>query len=137
MRDSLTPFVIEGAAIRGALGDLSQTTSTILGAHDYPPALARAMTELLAAAALMASTLKLKGSLVVQMSGDGPVRLLVVECNDALELRATAQWSADAQAKFRVSGREFDVAWSDAVKETSSNWDKPGAPAKSSRESPR
>ena len=42
--------------------------------------------------ALLASTLKFNGSLIVQLQGDGPVRLLVVECNDALDLRATAQW---------------------------------------------
>jgi molecular chaperone Hsp33 len=30
----------------------------------------------------------------MQLQGDGPVRLLVVECTDALDLRATAQWDA-------------------------------------------
>ncbi len=52
---------------------------------------------MLAAAALLASTLKFKGALVVQLQGDGPVRLLVVECDANLELRATAQWNADAE----------------------------------------
>src|SRR5206468_1453829 len=54
---------------------------------------ARVLSELLAASALLASTLKFAGSLIVQLQGDGPVRLLVVECDASLNLRATAQWS--------------------------------------------
>ena len=92
--DALAPFVVEHAPVRGALIRLDATSRAILGQHAYPPPLARALAELLAAAALLASTLKLDGSLVVQLSGDGPVRLLVVECNDALDMRATAQWNA-------------------------------------------
>src|SRR5206468_12872812 len=34
----------------------------------------------------------------VQLAGTGPVRLAVVECTDALDLRATAQWSEPATA---------------------------------------
>ena len=56
------------------------------------------LAELCAAAALLASTLKFTGSLIVQLQGDGPVRLLVVECTPTLALRATAQWDADAAA---------------------------------------
>lgn len=91
-RDALVPFVIEHAPVRGSLIRLDVTSRAILAQHRYPLPLARALSEFLAAAALLASTLKLDGSLVVQLSGDGPVRLLVVECTDALDLRATAQW---------------------------------------------
>jgi molecular chaperone Hsp33 len=90
--DALAPFVIEHAPVRGSLIRLDATTRDILAQHDYPPPLAHVLSELCAAAALLASTLKLDGSLVVQLAGDGPVRLLVVECTDALDLRATAQW---------------------------------------------
>ena len=98
--DALAPFVVEHAPVRGALIHLDATSRAILGQHAYPPPLARALAELLAAAALLASTLKLDGSLVVQLSGDGPVRLLVVECNDALDMRATAQWDVAQVAAF-------------------------------------
>jgi len=93
--DMLTRFVFEGAAVRGALVTLNEASRAILGSHPYPPALQRILAELLAAAALLASTLKFTGSLIVQLQGGGPVRLLVVECSDALELRATAQWDAE------------------------------------------
>jgi molecular chaperone Hsp33 len=96
--DTLTRFVFEGAAVRGAAVTLAATSRAILAAHPYPPALARVLGELLAAAALLAASLKFEGQLVVQLSGDGPVPLLVVECDHTLALRATAQWHADLVA---------------------------------------
>lgn len=97
-RDALTRFVFERAPIRGAWVNVDVASRAILDSHPYPPALRRVMAELLAAAPLLASTLKFTGSLIVQLQGSGPVRLLVVECNDALELRATAQWEAERTA---------------------------------------
>ena len=97
-RDAITRFVFERTPVRGALVTLDATSRAILDCHPYPPALRRVLAELLAASTLLASTLKFSGSLVVQLQGDGPVRLLVVECNDALELRATAQWDAQHTA---------------------------------------
>jgi molecular chaperone Hsp33 len=92
--DALTPFVFEHAAVRGGLVTLGTASREILACHPYPPALARALGELLAATALLSSTLKFDGSVLAQLAGDGPVRLAVVECSDALDLRATAQWDA-------------------------------------------
>ena len=94
--DALSRFVFEEAAVRGALVSLDDACRDILACHPYPPALARALAELLAASTLLASTLKFKGALVVQLQGAGPVRLLVVECDADLNLRATAQWNREA-----------------------------------------
>jgi len=96
LADALVPFVFEGAAVRGALVSLDACGRDILACHPYPPALRRVLAELLAAAALLASTLKFRGSLIVQLQAKGPVRLLVVECDATLALRATAQWGGDA-----------------------------------------
>jgi molecular chaperone Hsp33 len=109
-RDTLTRFLFEGAAVRGALVSLPTAACTILAWHPYPPALARILAELLAAAALLASTLKFSGSLIVQLQGDGPVRLLVVECTDALAMRATAQWDDKRTAAFGPDATLADLA---------------------------
>jgi molecular chaperone Hsp33 len=77
---------------------LDETCAEIMGCHAYPPALAHVLPELLGAAALLASTLKFNGNLIVQLQGDGPVRLLVVECDASLTLRATAQWTPAVHA---------------------------------------
>jgi len=50
--------------------------------------------------------------------------------------KTKAQWCEDAKARYRVSGREFDAAWSDAVEQTGSNWGRPGAPL-NRRDNPR
>ena len=99
-RDALTRFVFERAPVLGALVTLDVASRAILDCHPYPPALRRILAELLAASTLLASTLKFSGSLIVQLQGVGPVRLLVVECSDALELRATAQWDEARTAAF-------------------------------------
>ena len=96
--NALARFVLEHAAVRGALVSLDGACREILDCHPYPPALRHVLAELLAAAALLASTLKFKGALIVQLQGDGPVRLLVVECDATLALRATAQWKDAAAA---------------------------------------
>ena len=90
--DTLTPFVLEGAAVRGAYVSMPLTARDVLACHPYPPAVARVLGELLAACALLASTIKFEGSLIAQLSGNGPVRLLVVECTHTLGMRAMAQW---------------------------------------------
>ncbi len=90
--DNVTRFLFERAAVRGALVSLDDACREILDQHPYPPALRRVLAELLAASALLASTLSFKGTLIVQLQGMGPVRLLVVECTADLGLRATAQW---------------------------------------------
>jgi molecular chaperone Hsp33 len=51
---------------------------------------------MVAAAALLASSIKFNGALVMQVHGDGPVKLLVVECQPDLTLRATAKFSEPA-----------------------------------------
>jgi molecular chaperone Hsp33 len=51
---------------------------------------------MLSAAALLSANLKFNGALIMQIHGDGPVRLLVVECDSGLQLRATAKLAPDA-----------------------------------------
>jgi molecular chaperone Hsp33 len=53
------------------------------------------LAELTGAAALLAESLKFDGTLTLQLVGDGPVRLIVVECRPALALRAMAQWDGE------------------------------------------
>jgi molecular chaperone Hsp33 len=96
--DTVRRFHFERAAVRGAVVSLDDAGREILSQHSYPPALRRALAELLAASALLASSLAFKGTLIVQLQGTGPVTLLVVECTAELGLRATAQWRDSAAA---------------------------------------
>jgi molecular chaperone Hsp33 len=93
--DYLRRFLFEFAPIRGEVVRLDATWQSVIDRHDYPPVLRDLMGELCAAAVLLAATLKLKGSMILQIHGKGAVKLLVVECTGDLELRATAKWDGD------------------------------------------
>lgn len=95
--DSLRRFLFEHAPIRGEIVHLDAVWQSVLERHQYPPVLRDLMGELCAAAALLAATLKLQGSLVLQIHGKGAVKLLVVECSGSLELRATAKWEGELE----------------------------------------
>jgi molecular chaperone Hsp33 len=92
MSNSIRRFLFERAPIRGEIVHLESAWRSVLERHDYPPALRVLLGELLAAAALLAATIKFEGSLIIQMQGNGPVSLLVAECDDSGALRATAKW---------------------------------------------
>ncbi|MHB0985585.1 MAG: Hsp33 family molecular chaperone HslO [Sulfuricella sp.] len=91
-RDSLQRFMFECAAVRGEAVHLDATWQAVLDRCDYPPALRSLLGELMAAAALLAATLKFSGSLIMQIQGGGPVKLLVVECGADLTMRAMSHW---------------------------------------------
>ena len=96
--DSLTRFVFERAAVRGAVVSLDAAYRDILACHPYPSVLQHLLGETLAAVCLLANSLKFHGSLILQLKGSGPIRLLVVECDAELKLRATVQWDGDIAA---------------------------------------
>jgi molecular chaperone Hsp33 len=95
MTDVLQRFVFEHAPIRGEIVHLDAAWRAVLERHDYPPAVRAVLGEMMAAAALLAATLKFDGSLIMQMQGSGPVRLLVVECTSRHQMRATAKWGGE------------------------------------------
>lgn len=90
--DSLQRFLFEQAAVRGEHVRLDTSWRTVLERHDYPPVVRDLLGELMAAAALLSATLKYTGSMILQIQGDGPIRLLVVEATSDRTLRGMAQW---------------------------------------------
>jgi molecular chaperone Hsp33 len=72
--------------------------SPILHRHDYPDNLARILGEAVMLAALVGSSLKFEGRLLVQAEGDGPVKMLVGEYRSDGGVRGYARFDADAWA---------------------------------------
>jgi molecular chaperone Hsp33 len=91
--DSIQRFLFEHAPVRGEIVHLDATWRAVLERHDYPPAVRTLLGEMMAAAALLTATLKFGGTLIMQIQGSGPVKLLVVECTSDHHMRATAKWS--------------------------------------------
>ena len=89
--DQLHPFIFEEHPIRGALAHLNSTFNQALENQLLPMVVKKALGELMVASALLTSTLKMDGSLVLQIQNKGRLRLLVVECNSNMDIRATAK----------------------------------------------
>lgn len=96
MTDTLQKFMFENTAVRGELVDVSETWRQVQARRDYPQAVKTILGEMLSAAALLSANLKFNGAIVMQIHGDGPLRLLVVECDSDLNMRATAKLSETA-----------------------------------------
>ena len=90
-KDILQKFIFDNAAVRGELVEISNAWREIQSRHAYPKAVRALLGEMVAAAALLSANLKFNGSIVMQIHGDGLVKLLVVECDAKLQLRATAK----------------------------------------------
>lgn len=97
MTDELKKFVFDAAPVRGELVRLEGTWQEVLRRRKYPAPVQTLLGEMMAAAALLSANLKFNGALVMQLHGDGPVRMLVVECNSDLSMRATAKIAEDAE----------------------------------------
>lgn len=96
MRDLLHVFIFEHSAVRGAVVQLDETWRHIRSLRSYPQTVETLLGESIVAAALLASTLKSESSnLLLQMQGDGPLRLLVAECTSDLGLRCTARFDEE------------------------------------------
>lgn len=95
--DLLHRFVFDHTAVRGNHVNLTHTMTQALLHHQYPHVLKEALSQLMVASALLSATLKLQGALILQIQGKGALKLLVVECNSNLEIRATAKWQGDIE----------------------------------------
>lgn len=97
MRDTLQRFLFERHAIRGSRVHLDATWKAVLERHEYPEPVKQLLGEMLSAAALLTTTLKIQGRMIMQIQGSGPLKLLVVECTNHLTLRAVAKCDDDIQ----------------------------------------
>jgi molecular chaperone Hsp33 len=97
--DIVAPFQIEGEAVRGRLVRLGPAVHEILSGHAYPEPVANLLGEACALAALVGSSLKFDGRLIVQAQGDGPVRYVVVDYDTSGALRGYCRYDEEEVAK--------------------------------------
>jgi molecular chaperone Hsp33 len=94
--DQLQKFMFSAAPVRGEIVSLRNTWQEVLTRRSYPTPVRNVLGEMMAACALLSANLKFDGTLIMQIFGDGPVKMLVVQCNSDLSMRATAKFSGDA-----------------------------------------
>ncbi|MFT3758202.1 Hsp33 family molecular chaperone HslO [Thauera sp.] len=84
-------FLLEDLDIRGAVVHLTDVWQAMQAGRDYPAAVARLLGEMAAVSVVIAGNLKQPGRLTFQVSGHGPVSLLVIDCAETLNLRGYAK----------------------------------------------
>lgn len=90
-------FMIEDSTVRGEIVLLEGSLQNIFAKHPYPIEIQGLLGELLTASVLLASTIKINGSLIIQARGGHPVDLLMVECDTSRNVRALARWSGKTE----------------------------------------
>lgn len=94
--DIRTRFIFDDMPVRGLHVRLENVWKHIVGQKHYPAAIRRALGELLAAGTLLSGNLKTDGTLIVQVQGQGRLKMLVVEATSDQTVRATARWDETA-----------------------------------------
>jgi molecular chaperone Hsp33 len=94
----LHKFLFDGLPVRGMIVRLDDVWTEILRRREannttgaYPPAVRELLGEMTAAGVLMQSSIKFNGALVLQIFGDGPVKVAVAEVQPDLSVRTTAK----------------------------------------------
>ncbi|MDK6726523.1 Hsp33 family molecular chaperone HslO [Neisseria mucosa] len=95
--DIRTRFIFDDMPVRGLHVRLENVWKHIVGQKHYPAAIRRALGELLAAGTLLSGNLKTDGTLIVQVQGQGRLKMLVVEATSDQTVRATARWDETAE----------------------------------------
>ena len=106
----LHKFLFDGLPVRGIIVRLTDAWTEVLHRRQgnsatgpWPPEVAELMGQMAAAGALMQSNIKFNGSLILQIFGDGPVKVAVAEVQPDLSLRATAKVMGEVPAGARLS----------------------------------
>jgi molecular chaperone Hsp33 len=89
-------FLFEGLPVRGCVVKLTDGWQEVLRRRDqseraFPEPVRQLLGEMAAAGVLLQSTLRFNGALVLQVMGDGPVKLAVAEVQSDLSFRVTAK----------------------------------------------
>lgn len=85
--DQIREFSFDGAPVQGRLVKLTHAWQTMRTRHSYGPSAEKLLGEMVAIVAMLAQGIKLDGSVILQIRGDGRIRTAMVECIDRTTLR--------------------------------------------------
>lgn len=103
----LHKFIFDGMPVRGMLVRLTEGWQEVLQRREkaddvFPAPVRNLLGEMAAAATLMQANIKFNGSLILQVFGDGPVKLAVAQVQPDLAFRVTAKVVGDVQPHDRL-----------------------------------
>ena len=91
----LNRYLFEDLSVRGELVQLDEAYQRIISSKEYPAPLKNLLGELLVSTTLLTATLKFEGSITMQLQGDGPVSLAVINGDHDQKVRGVARWEGD------------------------------------------
>ncbi|WIX33842.1 Hsp33 family molecular chaperone HslO [Salinicola sp. JS01] len=107
MSDQIQRFLFDDTNVRGEIVQLQAAYAEVLARHDYPAAISRQLGELLSAVALLTETVKLDGTVSLEVRGRQGVEVLMVESNPGGELRGIARFDETREFDTDASLREL------------------------------
>lgn len=109
--DTILPFQLDQADVRGRVVRLDGVLDKVLEQHDYPPSVENLVAEAVLLTALIGQTIKLRWKLSLQVRGDGPARLIATDYyapekdGEPGRIRAYASYDED---RIEPDGSPFD-----------------------------
>jgi len=94
MSDTFQRFIFEKLDIRGAYVQLEASWQAMQHGRAYAQPVLELLGQTTAITALIGSQLKTPGRLTFQLQGEGPVSMLVVDCDEQMRLRGMAKAAA-------------------------------------------
>jgi molecular chaperone Hsp33 len=103
--DEVRRFIVENRPVRGHWVRLDAAWRELCAHADYPQPVRELLGQAVAASVLFAATLKFRGTLTLQLQGDGAISLLVAQCTHDFRLRAVARFDDEAVSAIAASPR--------------------------------
>ncbi|MFZ7229366.1 Hsp33 family molecular chaperone HslO [Avibacterium avium] len=101
--DKLYRYLFKNRAVRGEWVRLNQSFKDTLNTHHYPKVVQNLLGEMMVATSLLTATLKFDGSITVQIQGDGPLSLALVNGSDDQKMRALARLQGEVRDEMSLS----------------------------------
>ena len=98
----LNRYLFEDLSVRGELVQLDSVYQSIIANKNYPVPLQGLLGELLVATTLLTATLKFEGSITLQLQGDGPVSLAVINGDHEQKVRGVARFDGNIDDKASI-----------------------------------
>jgi molecular chaperone Hsp33 len=105
--DYLYRFVFEQFGVRGEFVCLGSSWQAVRERHDYPPLVEQQLGKALTSVLLLSGTIKFRGSLILQLQGDGKIQALVAQATEQRTLRGMARFDEVLKTQQQVPENEL------------------------------
>jgi len=105
--DYLYRFVFEQFGVRGEFVCLGSSWQAVRERHDYPPLVEQQLGKALTSVLLLSGTIKFRGSLILQLQGDGRIQALVAQATEQRTLRGMARFDEVLKTQQEVPENEL------------------------------